>query len=108
MAIQRNGETRLLVDVDARTIAMRTSDARSTGLPTSQTVQLPTGMTVTVTAAAADVEPGRVAAIRFFPDGSSTGGRIELRLHERRAVVAVDWLSGRVTRLGTPTLGRAP
>ncbi len=116
-AILTNGETRLLIDVDARTIATRTGDARVAGLLNANTpvrvaggqpVQLPSGMTVTVTAAAADVEPGRVAAIRFFPDGSSTGGRIELRLRERRAVVAVDWLSGRVTRLGAATLGRAP
>jgi general secretion pathway protein H len=34
--------------------------------------------------------------IRFFADGSSTGGRIELQLGERRSGVEVDWLTGRV------------
>jgi general secretion pathway protein H len=34
--------------------------------------------------------------IRFFPDGSSTGGHIALQLGERKGGVAVDWLSGRV------------
>jgi general secretion pathway protein H len=41
--------------------------------------------------------PGRPAdRIRFFPDGSSTGGHIVLRLGERKGGVTVDWLSGRV------------
>jgi general secretion pathway protein H len=34
--------------------------------------------------------------IRFFPDGSSTGGSIVLRDSQREAEVAVDWLSGDV------------
>ena len=34
--------------------------------------------------------------IRFFPDGSSTGGRITVTMHEQRAAVVVDWLTGQV------------
>lgn len=34
--------------------------------------------------------------IRFFPDGSSTGGKITLSHGGRESVVAVDWLTGRV------------
>jgi general secretion pathway protein H len=37
------------------------------------------------------------AAIRFFPDGSSTGGRVELVGAGRTAQVGVDWLTGRVS-----------
>ena len=40
--------------------------------------------------------PG-TAAIRFSPDGSASGGRITLSAGSRRAVVAVDWLTGRVS-----------
>ena len=40
---------------------------------------------------------GGGAAIRFFPDGSSTGGVVELTQGSRTYHVAVDWLSGRVT-----------
>ena len=36
-------------------------------------------------------------AIRFDPDGSSTGGRIELGLGPKRIQIGVDWLSGRVS-----------
>jgi hypothetical protein len=39
----------------------------------------------------------RSGRIRFFPDGSSTGGRIDLELHGGRAAVKVDWLTGLVT-----------
>lgn len=37
------------------------------------------------------------AGIRFFPDGSSTGGRITLSTGSMRYLVDVDWLTGRVS-----------
>ena len=39
---------------------------------------------------------GGVPAIRFAPDGSSSGGRIELLGPGRRVQIGVDWLTGRV------------
>jgi general secretion pathway protein H len=36
-------------------------------------------------------------AIRFYPDGSSTGGRVTVASGERKLLVDVDWLTGRVT-----------
>jgi len=41
--------------------------------------------------------PAASPEIVFFPDGSSTGGRVVLRSGGRARVVAVDWVSGRVT-----------
>lgn len=35
--------------------------------------------------------------IRFFADGSSTGGRVELRLGQRHSAIAIDWLTGRIS-----------
>ncbi len=37
-----------------------------------------------------------LAALRFAPDGSSTGGRITLTLGARHTDILVDWLTGRV------------
>ena len=37
--------------------------------------------------------------IRFFPDGSSTGGRVTLAMGDRNVLVDVDWLTGRVSIL---------
>lgn len=42
----------------------------------------------------------RAGGIRFAPDGSSSGGRVELAAGERHRSVSVDWLTGRV-RIGT-------
>ena len=44
-----------------------------------------------------DRSAGRAQAIIFFPDGSSTGGRILLTSRGRTRVVAVEWLTGRVS-----------
>ncbi len=38
----------------------------------------------------------RSGAIRFFPDGSSSGGRVTLATGTRRLLVDVAWLTGRV------------
>lgn len=40
--------------------------------------------------------------IRFLPDGSATGGRIELLGANRRILIGVDWLSGRVSQTESP------
>jgi general secretion pathway protein H len=37
------------------------------------------------------------SGIQFSPDGSSSGGRVELAAGERRQSVSVDWLTGRVS-----------
>ena len=39
----------------------------------------------------------RRGSIRFYPDGSSTGGRITVSSGERKYLVDVDWLTGRVS-----------
>jgi len=39
---------------------------------------------------------GPIAHIRFFPDGSSTGGSIGLVLKGQQYWIDVDWLTGRV------------
>ena len=44
--------------------------------------------------------PRRAAEFVFAPDGSATGGRVVLAMGERRLVVTVDWLTGRVTIAG--------
>ena len=39
-------------------------------------------------------------AIRFYPDGSSTGGQIRFRQDERSSHIDVNWLTGQVTSAG--------
>ena len=47
--------------------------------------------------ASAQAGAGAPAGIAFLPDGSSSGGRVELARGARHARVGVDWLTGRVT-----------
>ena len=62
---------------------------------------LPEAFGIVVTARNSDVR-GAVAAIGFSPDGSSSGGRVELSDSRRRMRVEVDWLTGRVTVTDAP------
>lgn len=43
-----------------------------------------------------------VGSIRFYADGSSTGGGISLRSDTRGALILVDWLTGRVSIVEVP------
>jgi general secretion pathway protein H len=44
----------------------------------------------------------RVGAIGFEPDGSSTGGRVQLMGGGRKLQIGVDWLTGRVSTTAAP------
>jgi general secretion pathway protein H len=59
-------------------------------------VALPRGMRVAITSAAVDAPNTWTGRIRFFPDGSSTGGRITLYANQREWHVNVSWLTGEV------------
>jgi general secretion pathway protein H len=56
---------------------------------------------LSITSAASDQSGGAIARIRFFPDGSSTGGRITLRSGQREWHVNVSWLTGAITIFDT-------
>jgi general secretion pathway protein H len=58
--------------------------------------KFPEEMAVSVFTARSEVLGERRAAIRFFADGSSTGGRITLTQGERRYYIDVDWMTGQV------------
>jgi len=64
---------------------------------------LPPAVALAMTAAAGEAGEGATAgAIGFLPDGSSSGGRIRLAAGAARRLVAVDWLTGRVTVADAP------
>jgi len=56
---------------------------------------LPESSKVLVTTARSEVD-GQRAAVRFFPDGSSTGGMIEVGGDGVNYQIKVDWLTGGV------------
>jgi general secretion pathway protein H len=58
---------------------------------------LPAGADIKLYTAQSELQDATTGGIRFFPDGSSTGGHIALRNQRVGYRVNVDWLTGRVT-----------
>ncbi|MCB1786071.1 MAG: prepilin-type N-terminal cleavage/methylation domain-containing protein [Chromatiaceae bacterium] len=61
-----------------------------------QPIAIPEQIDVRLTIAQSQQRAPGVAAIGFFPDGSSTGGRIQLARAGSRYQVDIDWLTGKV------------
>ena len=87
-AIRDNRETWLLIDVDAGAY-QRDSAASVRAVPPAIRLTLLTARREQI-----DETRGR---IRFFPDGTSTGGMVQLRREARAYEVAIDWFDGRVS-----------
>ena len=58
--------------------------------------RLPEAIEVVFFSARENRAPRSGGIIRFFSDGSSTGGRLELSSQGERFLVNVDWLTGKV------------
>jgi len=85
-AVRSGRET--VLELDLVTRGYRVPRARLDGrIPEAIALQMDT---------ARSEQRGRVGRIRFFPDGSATGGRISLAHGVRAYAVEVDWLTGRV------------
>jgi len=92
-AITRNTDVVLTVDVDRRIFAS------STGLSIELDQEISVEMVF-----AAPLRRGRAAgAIRFFRDGTASGGDILLTLNKRRARISVSWLTGEARLDLTPS-----
>src|SRR5690606_3160869 len=59
--------------------------------------ELPKDMILRLTTAQQELTGEKTGGIRFFPDGSSTGGNIAVVLGEREWKINVGWLTGEVT-----------
>jgi general secretion pathway protein H len=73
-------------------------DARSWNAPRKHHGEIPGDLQLRFQGVRQEQRTQRTAAIRFFPDGSSTGGRISLRAHDSGIRVDVRWLTGEVTQ----------
>ena len=85
----RNGiEVAFVVDVEGRSVQIEGDFPR---------LSLPEKAVVKLVAAQSEMREDGVGAIRFFPDGSSTGGRLFLGREERGGYqIGVTWLTGRI------------
>jgi len=60
--------------------------------------QLPEGLDITLNTARSEMTGENAGGIRFFPDGSSTGGSVLLSVDERKWYVTVGWLTGEISQ----------
>jgi general secretion pathway protein H len=86
-AIGRNEEVTVVIDLERGILEVGGKAA----LQLSRRISIPVSAGDSSSSAVAHPE------IRFFPDGTSTGGHLTLALDERENYVAVDWLTGAVS-----------
>ena len=88
LAMTSRRDMALTIDLESREFTV-TGDTSVHQLPKELDLKLYTAQT--------EVTSERRGAIRFYPDGSSTGGRVTVASGERKYLVDVDWLTGRVS-----------
>jgi len=93
VASLRYTRARAIID-KAEKVFLVDTENRSYQAPGRDKVELPEGVDLTITTASSELVSDAVAGIRFFPDGGSTGGHIELTVNKREYRVNVAWLTG--------------
>lgn len=88
LAVTRQREAAVMLDLEQRVFNVSGS-TRSVALPDER-------VTIKLHTARSEVDDEDSGRIRFFPDGSSTGGNITLADDKVVYRVNVDWLTGRV------------
>ncbi len=94
-AIASRRETPLTFDLEQRTLTLASEP---------KPVQLPRKFELQLYTVEQELTSDKVAAIRFYPDGSSTGGRVTVAQGDRKFEIDVDWLTGRV-HINQPPVG---
>jgi general secretion pathway protein H len=86
-ALMTHGETTLALDLDDNSY---TVSGRDTVYP------IPQPINVTLVTAQSELTGEGSGSIRFFADGSSTGGRVTLELGKAAWQININWLTGQI------------
>ena len=78
----------LVLDVDKKTFSVAGKQ---------KSLNIPDGTELRLVTAESEQLSDQKGAIRFFPDGSSTGGRITLHNDVSEYIVDVNWLTGKIS-----------
>lgn len=87
-ALSQNREAAVFIDVDEMIFGQEDGNKHW---------PLPSEAEVTLLTAAEEVSREDRGAIRFFPDGSATGGGLRLSQDGRNYQISVHWLTGQVS-----------
>ena len=87
VAISTRQEVPLTFNLEERTLTLQSEP---------KPIQLPAKLDLQLYTVEKELTSEKVAAVRFYPDGSSTGGRVTIGTGERKFEIDIDWLTGRV------------
>jgi len=87
-AVAGRSEVNFTVDLEARTVTVTNREA---------VIGIPDSLEVSLVTAASELVNETLGHIRFYPDGTSTGGRVTVSYKGNGYDVDVDWLTGRVS-----------
>ena len=94
IAMRDRRETEMRIDVDAK--RYHSTDMARVG-------RFPAWAELDLLTAASEQTDNQVAGIRFYPDGSSSGGRLRVTGESRGSMtVDVNWLTGTVSTVADP------
>lgn len=79
------------------TVDLNLTDNSYTVSGRDKTFSIPEGVAITVVTAQEELKNDEQASIRFFPDGSSTGGRVKLEKKGVNWQIDINWLTGQIT-----------
>jgi len=90
----RDARTKAILSGKPAEVPIKLSDGGPSG---SSMRRLPRDTIVRIDDVPRRTLAGGQALVRFFPDGSASGGMISLSASGRTYVISIDWLTGRVT-----------
>lgn len=99
----RYARSRAATSGSEATVRLDLENRRMTTTGRSRGYEIPKSLKIDLLTAESETEGDQIGAVRFYPDGGSTGGRVTLSLvdnEERRLAVDVDWLTGQIRVLG--------
>ncbi len=92
------------IDRTTRTVALAIRDQRSSAMRSGSMAAVTAAAIIPLLPAGTELAEDGLgeAGLMFFPNGTSTGGRVVLAASDGRRAVNVDWLTGRVTVTALP------
>ena len=88
-----NSQQAAALDINVKQATIRVGDRQ-------RELYIPDDVALTLVTAQREQLSEYEGAIRFYPDGSSTGGQVRFRREDKTWSIDVDWLTGRVSTAG--------
>ena len=96
-AVTRGEEVVVMVDLEHKRFTIQSGSTTAETEPSSPRGRaLPGGVDYRLFTAQQEQVSEHLAGVRFYPDGSSTGGRVTAASGKHERLIDVDWLTGQI------------